>query len=429
LRAVASEFRAIACVVSRYPAVSHAFIVREVRALRARGMDVHTFTIRRPSKRELLSAGDRDEHERTFAVLPPRLPAVVGAHLRALALHPLRYLGTLAGALRLSPPGARQRLWRLFYFAEAIVVWRECERRGVRRLHAHFANVGSDVALLAARFGGDGWSFGFTMHGCSELFDETPHRLPEKIRRARLVVCNSDFTRAQLLKLVERDQWDKLQVVRCGIDARAFRPARRGVGRGPLHVLCVGRLVAGKGQALLIEALAQLPELDVTFVGEGPERAQLERLAHALGVRERVRFAGAIGQDALPGLYERADLFCLPTLAEGLGVVLLEAMAAGLPVVSTRVMGVPEVVDDGVTGLLVAPGRADTLAAALARLAGDPDLRARMGDAGRARVAREFDLSAAAERLEELFERTVLSKTTGLSPPAPSEREPEPAAA
>jgi colanic acid/amylovoran biosynthesis glycosyltransferase len=425
---VASD-RSIACIVSRYPAISHAFIVREVRALRARGLDVHTFTIRRPAERELLSAADREEHARTFAVLPPRPLRLAGAHLRALARHPRRYRATRGTALHTSPPGMRQRLWHLFYFAEAIVVWRECERRGVRHLHAHFANVGSSVALLAARFGGDGWSWSFMMHGCTELFDETPHRLPEKIRRARFVTCSSDFVRSQLMRLVEREEWPKLQVAHCGIDARAFRPARRGVREGSLHILCVGRLVPGKGQSLLIEALTRLPGADVTLVGEGPERTALERLAHEAGVGERVRFAGAVGQDTLPALYERAEVFCLPTFAEGLPVVVMEAMAAGLPVVSTRVMGVPELVDDGVTGLLVAPGRADELGAALARLAADPALRARMGDAGRARVTREFDLGAAAARLAELFELTVLGNTTGLSPPALGEREPEPAAA
>ena len=228
---MASE-RSFACVVSRYPAVSHAFIVREVRALRARGVDVHTFTIRRPGDEELLSAADRDEHSRTFAVLPARPLALAAAHLRALASHPLRYAATLGAALRLAPPGLRQRLWRAFYFVEAILVWSECRRRGVRHLHAHFANVGSEAALLAARFGGPDWSWSFMMHGSTELFDETPHRLPAKIDGARFVVCNSDFTRAQLMKLVGREQWAKLHVVRCGLDPRAFTRAPRRLGPG-----------------------------------------------------------------------------------------------------------------------------------------------------------------------------------------------------
>ena len=429
---MASERSSFACVVSRYPAVSHAFIVREVRALRARGVDVHTFTIRRPGDEELLSAADRDEHSRTFAVLPARPLALAAAHLRALASHPLRYAATLGAALRLAPPGLRQRLWRAFYFVEAILVWSECHRRGVRHLHAHFANVGSEVALLAARFGGPDWSWSFMMHGATELFDETPHRLPAKIGNARFVVCNSDFTRAQLMKLVGREQWAKLHVVRCGLDPRAFTPRPETASPGPLRVLTVARLVPGKGHALLLEALAILRargvEVDATFVGDGPERAGLEALAGELALSDRINFTGAVGQDELPRLYAAADAFCLPTLAEGLGVVLMEAMAAGLPVVSTRVMGVPEVVEDGACGLLVAPGRPDGLADALERLAASPELRRDMGRRGRRRVEEEFDLERAAARLEELLEGTV-SATTGRSSAAPGEREPAVAAA
>jgi colanic acid/amylovoran biosynthesis glycosyltransferase len=431
-RGAGSE-RAFACVVSRYPAVSHAFIVREVRALRQRGIDVHTFTIRRPSRTELLSAADRDEDARTFAVLPPRPLKLIASHARALVTHPLRYLGTLAAALRLSPPGARQRLWRVFYFAEAILVWGECRRRGLRHLHAHFANVGSEVALLAARFGGPDWSWSFMMHGSTELFSETPHRLPDKIRGARLVVCNSDFTRAQLMKLVGREEWEKLQVVRCGIDTGKFSSAQREHRGGPLRLLTVGRLVPGKGHALLLEALYALRargvEVEATFVGDGPERAGLEQLAQELLLHRQVRFAGAVGQDELPEWYARADAFCLPTLAEGLGVVLLEAMASGLPVVSTRVMGVPEVVEDGATGLLVSPGRVDELADALERLAASPELCERLGRHGRMRVDTEFALDAATTRLIELFETSLPGISTGLSPPAQKERAPAAAAA
>jgi glycosyltransferase involved in cell wall biosynthesis len=389
----------VAVVCSRYPAVSHAFVVREVRALRERGLEVHTFTVRRPGDEELLSVADREESESTIALLPPNPLRLAAAHLRALATHPLRYLGTLVRSLRLSSGGARAVLWRVFYFAESVLLWDECRRRDVRRLHAHFANVGSDVAMLAASLGGPEWSWSFTMHGCSELFDESPHRLPQKIHDAAAVVCNSDFTRAQLMKLVDRSQWRKLEVVRCGVSPRALEPPRQRIAGGPLRILSVGRLVPGKGHAVLLDALTLLRDEGIhtltTLVGDGPERAQLERLAEDL--RLDVRFAGAVGQDELGAFYEDAQLFCLPTFAEGLGVVLLEAMACGLPVVSSLVMGVPEVVDDGETGLLVRPGRPDLLAEAIERLAAAPELRERMGRAGRRRVVEEFDVEQEAQ--------------------------------
>jgi colanic acid/amylovoran biosynthesis glycosyltransferase len=388
-----SEPDRIAVVCSRYPAVSHAFIAREVRALRERGVEVHTFTIRRTRAHELLSAGDRAEHERTRALLPPNPLRLVAAHARAAFTRPLRYLGALALSLRLSTGGVRALLWRVFYFAEGVLLWDECRRRGLRRLHAHFANVGSDASLLAAHVGGPEWSWSFMMHGCTELFDERPHRLPEKIRRASLVVCNSHFTRAQLMKLVDRAEWHKLEVVPCGIDADDLPQLPYRPKIGPLRILTVGRLVPGKGHAVLLEALADLRDRGVetiaTFVGDGPEREPLERMAEEL--RLDVRFAGAVGQDELAAYYLDAQVFCLPTFAEGLGVVLIEAMGHGLPVVSTRVMGVPEVVDEGETGLLVLPGRADELADAIAHLEA-PAERQRMALAARDRAATHFSL-------------------------------------
>jgi glycosyltransferase involved in cell wall biosynthesis len=229
------------------------------------------------------------------------------------------------------------------------------------------------------------------------------------------------------MKLVDREEWEKLQVVRCGIDPRAFAPPRVRTAGGPLRILTVARLVPGKGHALLLEALAALREQGVhtetTFVGDGPEREPLERLAAELDLD--VRLAGAVGQDELPAYYEHAQLFCLPTFAEGLGVVLLEAMASGLPVVSARVMGVPEVVQDGETGVLVNPGRPGLLAGAIAWLADAPELRERMGRAGRRWVEDEFGIDEAADALAALLDGDV--NAAGKAPDA--EREPAVAAA
>jgi glycosyltransferase involved in cell wall biosynthesis len=252
------------------------------------------------------------------------------------------------------------------------------------------------------------------MHGCTELFDERPHRLPEKIRRASHVVCNSHFTRAQLMKLVDRAEWHKLEVVPCGIDTGALPSLPYRPKIGPLRILTVGRLVPGKGHAVLLEALAGLRDRGIetiaTFVGDGPEREPLEQLAADL--RLDVRFAGAVGQHELGAYYLDAQVFCLPTFAEGLGVVLIEAMGHGLPVVSTRVMGVPEVVEEGETGLLVLPGRADQLADAIAHLEA-PAERQRMALAGRARAASHFSL----ERQGAEVERVLCGGGADTTPP------------
>jgi glycosyltransferase involved in cell wall biosynthesis len=353
----------------------------------------------------------------------------VAAHLRAALTRPRRYLATLRLALALSPGGARANLWQLFYFAESILVWSQCRRRRVRHIHAHFANVASAVALLAADFGApDGFAWSYTMHGYTEFDEVRRYALAEKTRRAAFVACISDFCRSQLLKLVEPEYWDKLVVVRCGLDAGEVRalPARAPAPAGadaPLRLLFVGRLVPEKGVLVLLWALAALRErglqVDAVLVGDGPYRDQLEREAHRLGVAGQLTFTGALTGAAIAPQYRDADVFCLPSFAEGLPVVLMEAMASGVPVVATAIAGVRELVHDGESGLLVSPGRADELAGALAVMLAEPALAAGMAETGRRHVEREFDSDRNALALAELFGEitgTVLDQRHGAAP-------------
>lgn len=402
----------LAYLVSRYPLLSHTFIMREVAAVRRAGVDVQTFTVRRPAAENLLTDADREADATTYPIVPPPLGALVAAHARALVRHPARYSATLRLAVELRGRGARAALWQLFYFGEAAVLWDECRRRGITHVHAHHANVASDVALLAAQLGGPSWSWSFTMHGSTEFFDVREHRLPQKVERALFVVCVSDHGRSQLMSLVGTEHWDKLHVVHCGVDLSAFPAAERDENRAVPEILTVGRVVPVKGQALLVEALAELKgrgvEATLTVVGDGPQLPDLRRLAASLGIADRVTFAGAVGQDAVRGYYESADVFALPSFAEGLPVVLIEAMATGLPVVASRITGIPELVEEGVSGRLVVPGRGDQLADALAEVVSEPSERRRaMGDAGRERVAAEFDVNDTARALRALFERFV----------------------
>jgi glycosyltransferase involved in cell wall biosynthesis len=254
---------------------------------------------------------------------------------------------------------------------------------------------------------GRGWSL--TVHGPGELYEARRYRLVEKVRDAAFTAAVSEFTRSQLMALAGADCAARIHVVRMGVDRERFRVSER-PERPPaeVRIICVARLVAHKGQVVLLRALARLRDeglpLRATLVGEGPERGRLERLARELGLESLVVFTGAVSQDELPALYGAADVFCLPTLAEAVGVVNMEAMATGLPVVSSGLMGVPELVEDGVSGLLVTPGREDELAAALKRLAEDPELRRRLGEGGRRKVAEKFDSGREAARLRVLLE-------------------------
>jgi glycosyltransferase involved in cell wall biosynthesis len=405
----------VAYLTGSYPAVSHTFIAREIEALRALGVEVATFSLHRPAPGELLTDADRAEAAATRNVQPPNWGEVLAANLRALATHPRRYLRTLAKAQRLSPPGVRMRLWHLFYFAEAIVLWRWLMQAGARHLHVHFANAASMVALLYASFASEqDAGYSFTMHGPTEFDEVERFRLREKVAGARFVACISDYARSQLMRASDPEDWGRLEIVHCGVDTGRWAPREEPArpAAGGLRLLTVARLAPDKGLGLLIEAVARLrgEDLAVTLeiIGAGPDREALTALATKLGLADAVRFCGAVGQDRIRDHYEAADAFCLASFAEGVPVVLMEAMALERPVIAPRVMGIPELVEDGVSGLLVAPGSVDALAAAIARLASEsPSARAALGAAGRERVRSRYELSDSARRLASLFEATL----------------------
>jgi glycosyltransferase involved in cell wall biosynthesis len=406
----------VAYLASRYPWPSQAFLSREVRGLRRAGLEVETVSVRAPGEAGLLTGEDRAEADRTHDLLPTGPVAFLAAHLGALARGPLSYVMTLGRAWRLAAPGARAHLWSLFYFGEAMLLRRHCRRRGVTHVHAvQFADGAGDVAMLAAaraRTGGTPWSFSLSVHGPGELYEVTRYGLREKIREARFVAVPSEFTRSQLSAQVEEAHSHRIHVVRMGVEPDRFPPAPApGRTGAEARIVCVARLVRHKGHATLLRALAALREeglpLRATLVGEGPERAALEGLSAELGVEDLVELRGLAGQDELPGLLADADIFCLPTLAETVGVASMEAMASGRPVISSRLMGVPELIEDGISGLLVTPGREEELAAALRRLAGDPGLRDRLAEAGRRRVLERYDSAREARRLSELLAETA----------------------
>jgi colanic acid/amylovoran biosynthesis glycosyltransferase len=403
----------LAYLTGRYPTISHTFILQEVRALRARGIEVDTFSIWRTDTAELLTPADREEAARTFSVLPLRPLAVLSAHAIALARSPSGYLAALRLSLGLAVPGVRGRLLGVSWFVEAITLWQTMARRGITHVHAHLNGTAPTVALVIARFGratGLPWTWSMTVHGPSEFYDVARECLPRKLREATFVVAISDFARSQLLGLVDVEHHAKIHVVHCGVDPAAFdanpAPDAEDLDR-PLHVLCVSRLTRVKGHAVLLGAIAQLVDQAVqvraTVVGDGPMRGALERLAAELGVDDRVVFTGAVGHDMIRAHYAAADVFCLTSFAEGVPVVLMEAMAMRLPVVASQVMGVSELVEDGESGILVRPARPDLVADALRRLQASPDLGRRMGAAGQKAVRREFDVHDSAGQLAQLF--------------------------
>ena len=401
--------------MSHYPAISHAFVLREVEHLRATGIEVETLSVHLAADGDLLSEADRRAAATTEAVLPTSAPRLLGAHVDALIRSPRRYLTTLALALRTGAPGARERLWHLFYFGEAMILLRHCRRAGIAHLHAQFADSATDVAMLVTHYrrgqhvDGLECSWSLAVHGSVEFYNVVQYALASKLAHARFAVAVSDFGRSQLMRLSSTERWPHIHVVRCGVDPGVYTPpAERSRSASAAEILFVGRLLHGKGLALLFEAMSELRRrrLDVTasIVGDGPARDEAERDVRRLDLSDHVHFLGSVGQDDIRKHYERADIFCLPSFAEGIPVVAMEAMAMQLPVVSTRITGIPELVDDGKHGLLVAPGRVDALTEALERLVRSPEERERMGRAGREKVRDCYDVAASAAAMRGVLE-------------------------
>lgn len=400
----AQDFGRIAYLTGEYPKVSHTFIQREVAALRAHGAEVLTCTVRRARPADVV-ADQLEEQANTFGILEAaRAPhRLIGAHLDALRRAPGRWFSALRLALRTRPPGLKALLYQLFYFAEAGVLARHLRREGVTHLHNHFGNSSCSVAMLTNEI--SGIPFSFTEHGPAIFFEPMLWRIDEKIARATYVISISHFCRSQLMLFSDQQHWPKISIVHCGVQPAQYgRVPRTRFGK---RVLFVGRLDPVKGGPLLLDAFAAISaahlDATLTVVGDGPARASLEARSSTLGIAAAVTFAGYRTQAEVAAMLEEADMLVLPSFAEGVPVVLMEAMASHIPVIGSRVAGISELVEDGVSGFLTPPGDLKTLTDRLDRLLSDPDLCKRMGQSGRAAVAGGFDIEKEAHWLLQIL--------------------------
>jgi glycosyltransferase involved in cell wall biosynthesis len=395
----------IGYLVSRYPTRSHTFIRREIEALRVHGLPVQVFSIRRPLPESGQSASYRAAFEETWYVLPASVASLVSAHGSALLARPIPYFRVLLLALRHRVPGLRAMIWALFHFAEAILLAQELERRRIRHLHNHFANSGANVGLLASRFLELPWSL--TLHGISDTDYPAGPLLGRKIEAARFVVCASYFLRAQAMRAVSPEHWHKVSVVRCALNLADIPQPSRSRSVGPVRMICVSRLSPEKGHEGLLDAFAtvraQRVDAVLTIVGDGPELARVRECIRVRHLADHVALLGALGEEEALLQIASSDILVLASFMEGLPIVLMEAMALGLPVIAPRLAGIPELVTDERDGLLFRPSDWDDLAEKMTRLLTDPILRAGLGQAGRAKIEAEFDICRAIKPLVALF--------------------------
>lgn len=395
----------IAYFTGRYPEVSLTFILREVEALRALGADVITCSLQKTPPVQHPGPAEQAAAAGTFNVQEAaKNPLTLLVAQGYMLTRPGAYFSALRLAWATRSPGVKAALYQLFYFVEATLLARHLEREQVGHLHNHFVFGSATVAMLASRL--SGIPFSFTLHGPADLFEPYRWALREKVARARFVATISYFARSQIMYFSDPSDWHKIRIIHCGIDPASYAaPQDRDATEGALRLLFVGRLDPVKGLRVLLEAVSSLiadfPGLHLTLVGDGPDRAGIEAAAAPLG--DHIRFTGYLSQAEVSREMQDCDIFVLPSFAEGVPVVLMEALASARPVIATQVAGVGELVTDGEHGFLVPPGDVESLAARIRDLACDPARRQRMGAAGQARVAAEFDSVTEAARLLRLF--------------------------
>jgi colanic acid/amylovoran biosynthesis glycosyltransferase len=394
----------VAYLVNQYPMVSLTFIRREIRALEARGVHVDRFAIRRWSE-SVVDADDHEELARTRCILSVGASGMLASVLITMMTRPARFAAMAMLLLRLTRKSDRGVLLHLVYLAEACVLLRWLLAGGAQHLHAHFGSNPAEVAMYCNGLGGP--PFSFTVHGPEEIDRAVGLGYAEKIERAAFVVAISDFCRSQLFRWCNHSDWNKIVIVYCGLD-RALLAAPVTPVPGNRQFVCVGRLCAEKGQLLLLESAAKLKSKGLAFklllVGDGPIRPELETMIQDLGLTAEVSITGWAPASEVKRHLINSRIMVLPSFAEGLPIVIMEALALGRPVISTHIAGIPELLRDGINGWLIPAGNAHALTKAMeAALTADTADLMTMAAIGRNMVAARHNIDTGAALLHGRF--------------------------
>jgi colanic acid/amylovoran biosynthesis glycosyltransferase len=395
----------VAYLVNKYPKVSHSFIRREISALEAGGVMIERFSIR-SCESELVDRQDKVEFQKTQILLNVGIVGLL-LHLFYYAIaQPNKFFNGLRLALQVGWKSDRGILRHIFYLAEACVLRSRLQKLGVTHLHSHFGTNSTTVAMLCHAIGGPAYSF--TVHGPEEFDRAANIALTAKIHHAKFVVAISSFGRSQLYRWCEYSQWQKIHIVHCGVDSE-FMHQSPPTTIDNCNLVCVGRICEQKGQLLLLEAVKLLIDegvkLNLTLVGDGPMRSQLQKQIDGYKLNNQVHITGWASGSEVQKYITQARALILPSFAEGLPVVLMEALALKRPVITTYIAGIPELVKPGENGWLIPAGSVEEIVTAIrAVLKVSPDTLERMGIAGTVSVNREYNVTQAAKKLTNLFQ-------------------------
>lgn len=396
-------------LLNTYPTTSQTFVRREIQALEAQGVEIVRYAIRRWSEK-LVNEADRVEQTKTRYILSGRILPLITCFFVELLLNPLGVVRAVSTWFRLMRNAGGGFIRHTAYLLEAVSLKRWAARDQVTFVHSHFATNATAVALLSARLGGP--SYSFTVHGQDE-FDDSRASLKEKLDGARVVIAISDFARVQVARLAGLSDWDKIQVVRCGIDVREFEPSKASFD-GNTTFVCVGRLCPQKAQTLIIEALDVVrrthPQVRLLLVGDGESRADVEARIERLKLQDHATLLGWRSNSEVRELVGAARALLLPSLSEGLPIALMEAQALERPVITTFIAGIPELVDQR-SGWIIPAGSVDQIAdAMIAALDAPSELLTRMGQEGRRRVIEAHSIDQNAARLRSVLVQNTLSR-------------------
>ncbi|WP_044531207.1 glycosyltransferase [Herbaspirillum sp. B65] len=394
----------IAYFINQYPKVSHSFIRREIAAVEAQGFAIDRIALRGWDA-EVVDADDRAERDRTRYILKGGIGGLLVPMLRQMMAHPKGFFSALGLALKMARRGERGLIYHLVYLLEAAQVVEWTKAFGATHIHAHFGTNSTEIVMLAHCLGGPTYSF--TVHGPEEFDKPLALGLDEKIRRSAFTVAITSFCQSQLYRWVEQSVWPKVAIVHCGLD-RAFYSDAPVQPQAAARLVCVGRLCEQKGQLLLVEAAAALARKGIHFelvlAGDGEMRPQIEQRIRHYGLQDQIRITGWISSVQVREELLAARAMVLPSFAEGLPVVIMEAMALRRPVLTTYIAGIPELVLDGENGWLFPAGDVRRLVDAMEScLQASPEQLQRMGEAAHARAVVRHSIDTEAAKLAQLF--------------------------
>lgn len=372
-------------LVSQYPAISHTFIFREVEGLRALGFNIKTASINTPKP---LTEAEKEEAKNTFIVKEGSKVDII----KWIFLHPLIFFSVLLKAFW----NLGFSLKNLFYLGEAILLGLWSQKNDIFHIHVHFANPAATVALIHSWINGIPYSL--TIHGPDEFYNVDKNHLKLKFESSAFIVAISHYTASQIIKIAPV----KPVVCPLGINLDQFPYIKRS-WHEPRELLSIGRLHPNKGFKTLLEAVKGL-KINLTIIGEGDEREALEGLK-----MDSVHLLGAKSQTEVIDFYQTADIFVLASFAEGLPVVLMEAMASGLPVLATQINAIPELIHNQENGLLVPPANPDALRKAIIQLIDHPEVAEKMAKEARLTVERDYNLDTNLEKLAKIFREKICS--------------------